>query len=480
MAEMNFTNNNKQISLRIILGLVFVLYLQATGLAQHTGTPASGDRTGAGKTVTTPETALSDYLNNGDRTYEWKITDSIPIEGATIYEVLLTSQQWREHVWKHQMNVTIPHNIQHDGALLFVSSGSIKDGIPNRRDPLENREALALAGMAVSNSAITAVLYQTPNQPLYGGRVEDELISMTLHKFQEDGDYTWPLLFPMVKSAVRAMDAVQEIAGSKQQPQVNRFVVSGLSKRGWTTWLTSSQDARVEAFAPMVIDILNMPVNLTYQIDTWQEYSPQIQDYVALGIVQDIESEKGKTLARMIDPYSYRHQLNKPKMLFMGTNDPYWVIDAVRHYIDEIPGENFIHYVPNAAHNLGDKVQAFEALRSFWDFTLRGMAYPRTEWKAKQNKKELKLTAQIDKDRLVGVVLWEASSQDADFRDEKWSSRDLGISHKKKIVIKQPRPREGYHAFYVDFKFKDPQGRVYTQSTRAFVGDSAKGYYLKN
>src|SRR5690606_23833858 len=155
---------------------------------------------------------------------------------------------------------------------------------------------------------------------------------------QEDGDYTWPLLFPMVKSAVRAMDAVQEFAKAKRKTAVNRFVVTGLSKRGWTTWLTSSQDARVEAFAPMVIDILNMPVNLVYQIETWKDYSPQIQDYVALGLVQDLESDRGKNLATMIDPYSYRQLLNKPKMLFMGTNDPYWVIDAVRHYIDDIPG----------------------------------------------------------------------------------------------------------------------------------------------
>lgn len=453
----------KKIRFRSALTLIAALLLHGGAIAQ-----------------TTPETALRDYLNNGDQTYEWLITDSIAIEGATIYEVLLTSQQWREHVWKHQLNVTIPHRIQYDGALLFVSSGSIKDGIPNRRDPLENREAFALANMAVANQAITAVLYQTPNQPLYGGRTEDELISMTLHKFQEDGDYSWPLLFPMVKSAVRAMDAVQEIVATKQQPQVSRFVVSGLSKRGWTTWLTASQDDRVEALAPMVIDILNMPVNLTYQIDTWQDYSPQIQDYVALGIVQDIESEKGKTLARMIDPYSYRDQLNKPKMLFMGTNDPYWVIDAVRHYIDDIPGANYIHYVPNAGHNLGDKEQAFRALAAFWDFTLKGQAYPQTNWKATQTDQEMVLTVKVDQDRLVGAVLWEAHSQDADFRDEKWSSRDLAISAQKKIVIKQPRPRAGYHAFYVDLKFKDPQGRVYTQSTRAFVGDGTKGYYLKN
>lgn len=427
---------------------------------------------------TTPSTALRDYLNNGDNTYAWEIKDSIAIEGGTLYEVILTSQKWREHVWKHQVNVTIPNSIKYDGALLFVSSGSIENGIPNRRDPLTNKEAMMLAQMAVANQAISVVLYQTPNQPLYGGRTEDELISYTFHKFQEDGDYSWPLLFPMVKSAMRAMDAVQEIAKHKKKPEVNRFVVTGLSKRGWTTWLTSSQDPRVEAFAPMVIDILNMPVNLVYQMETWQDYSPQIQDYVSLGLVQDLESDRGKNLATMIDPYSYRNLVNKPKMLFMGGNDPYWVIDAARHYIDDIPGQNFFHYVPNAGHNLGDKVQAFQALSAFWDFTLKKKPYNKVDFKVNKTKAGIEITTKTTKDNLVGVVYWGAPSIDSDIRDAKWSSQNLQISKKSKVVVEVANPKSGYNAFYIDFQYMDDQGRIYTQSTRAFVGDSKNGYYV--
>lgn len=419
---------------------------------------------------TTPTTALRDYLHNGDPTFSWEIADSTLLDGAVLYEVLLTSQQWREHTWKHQMNVTVPLDQLHDGALLFISSGSIRDGLPNRRDPAENREAQALARMAVENRAITAVLYQTPNQPLYGGKTEDELISYTLHNFQGDGDYSWPLLFPMVKSAVRAMDAVQQIAREKAREPVNRFLLSGLSKRGWTTWLTSAQDDRVEAFAPMVIDILNMPVNLNYQIDVWQDYSPQIQDYVALGIVQDIESERGKTLAQMIDPYSYRALMDKPKMIFMGTNDPYWVVDAVRHYLDSIPGENFLHYVPNAGHGLGDKEQAFGALASFWDFTLKRLAYPTLRWTAEPGVHEWVLDLEVDHQALKEMHVWEAHSPTQDFREATWSRSPWPAEVKDgKWSISQKHPDHGFRAFYVDFTFEDDQGRLYSQSTRVFV-----------
>lgn len=48
-----------------------------------------------------------------------------------------------------------------------------------------------------------------------------------------------------------------------------------------------------------------------------------------------------------------------PKMIFMGTNDPYWPVDAVKNYIDSIPGENRICYTPNAGHDMGDKKKAF-------------------------------------------------------------------------------------------------------------------------
>ena len=217
----------------------------------------------------TPQNALHSYLNNGDSTYVWVIKDSLMYDEGTIFQVLLTSQQWREHTWAHQLNVMVPKEVVHDGALLFIISGRMQKDNPKEpewHDLATDDQIQSIAQMAVKNKAVAALLRQVPNQPLYDGLTEDELISYTLHQFQQDGDYSWPLLFPMVKSAVRGMDAVQEIVTGRSAQPVGRFVVSGLSKRGWTTWLTASQDDRVEALATMVIDILNMPVNLHSQV----------------------------------------------------------------------------------------------------------------------------------------------------------------------------------------------------------------------
>lgn len=419
----------------------------------------------------TPSTALQSYLQNGDKTFKWEVKDTYDIGDVKAYALLLTSQQWREHVWTHQLTLLVPKENKYDGALLFITGGSIKNGLPNwnGRDDKFNT---GMAGVAATNHAIVAVLRQTPNQPLYNDLTEDELISFTLHNFKKDGDYTWPLLFPMVKSAVRAMDAVQEFSKQQLNHPINRFVISGASKRGWTTWLTGATDSRAQAIAPMVIDVLNMPVSLDYQIKALGDYSVQIEDYVKLGIPQGAKTESGMAVTTMVDPYSYRKALTMPKLIFMGTNDEYWVVDNIKNYLDSIPGKNLLHYVPNAGHSLGDGKQAIGALSSFFGATLTNTGYPDCAWTTSVSKKGVTLKIKATKDELEDVIVWYADSPDTDFRNDKWTSSDLHIAAKKKLKITEALPASGYRAFYVDLKYKDVNGGTYTVSTRVFMTDT--------
>ena len=45
---------------------------------------------------------------------------------------------------------------------------------------------------------------------------------------------------------------------------IERFVVSGVSKRGWTTWLAAAVDERVVGIAPIVFDVLNMEASIRH------------------------------------------------------------------------------------------------------------------------------------------------------------------------------------------------------------------------
>ena len=423
-----------------------------------------------GSPIITPENALDMYLNNADETYGWEVQGSLKVSGFTAYDLLLTSQKWHEYIWKHQLTIIIPDDRMYDEAMLWITGGSLENGDP-KWTSLNDLEALAVGLLALNNHAVTAILRQIPNQPLLNGFTEDALISLTLNNFRNDGDYSWPLLFPMVKSAVRAMDAIQEFSTETENLNITGFLVSGASKRGWTTWLTGAYDHRVSAIAPAVIDILNMPVNLDYQLEVWGEYSPEIQDYVDLGIPQDVHTQLGADIATMIDPYSYRDQLTIPKMIFIGTNDPYWPVDAIKHYFNDLPGETFIHYVPNAGHDLNGGEGALPVLSAFFSYTLTGQPYPDCAWDVTETGTDIVMNITGTPNEVKAAYLWSADSEDRDFRDEIWNSNTLVVTDNSEVNIAIDYPDSGYRAFYIDLEYVDLNGIDFTLSTRMFVAD---------
>ena len=69
---------------------------------------------------------------------------------------------------------------------------------------------------------MVAELGTVPNQPLYftdskeEGRSEDNLIAYTRVKYMATRDPNWLVRLAMVKSGVRAMDAMQEFLASRR------------------------------------------------------------------------------------------------------------------------------------------------------------------------------------------------------------------------------------------------------------------------
>ena len=56
-----------------------------------------------------------------------------------------------------------------------------------------------------------------------------------------------------------------------------------------------------------------------------------------------------------------------PKLLLLGTNDPYWTVDSLRHYWNDLPEPKLIYQTPNAGHDLNGGDQALQTIAAFFE-----------------------------------------------------------------------------------------------------------------
>src|SRR5690606_8115603 len=111
----------------------------------------------------------------------------------------------------------------------------------------------------------------------------------------------------MTNSAVRAMDTVTAFRASEQggHEAVDRFVVAGGSKRGWTTWSTAAVDKRVVAIVPIVIDLLNLVPSFKHHWAAYGFWAPAVGDYEAMGIMNWMGTPEFEALMKIEEPFEY-------------------------------------------------------------------------------------------------------------------------------------------------------------------------------
>ncbi len=396
---------------------------------------------------------LFSYVKRPEAVYRWELTDQKPNVMGTVYDLHLVSQVWQGITWEHRLQIVRPNNLDYpDTAILLITGGGGSDQ--------ETQVALLLANAAKMPMAI---LYHIPNQPLFDGKREDALIAYTFAKYLQTGDDTWPLLFPMTKSAVKAMDALQEFSQQAWDKPLKHFVVTGASKRGWTTWLTGAVDSRAKAIMPMVIDNLNLAAQMPHQIETWGKYSEMIDDYTRRGLQELLTTEAGQQLGAAIDPYTYRDRITMPKLLINGTNDRYWTLDALNLYWDDLVGEKFVLYVPNSGHGLEDRGRVLATAGAFANLVAGDKALPKLNWKHDDADGKARLS--ITSDPIPsGARLWVAQSATKDFRDAKWHSTPMAGTDGR-FIGEVNKPSQGYLALFGEPIYQ-LDGRTFTLSTQ--------------
>jgi len=376
----------------------------------------------------------------------------------------LVSQKWQGMIWKHRLALLIPNKLTHpEIAWLFIT------GTGNGQ-----MEALLASRLASGTGSIAAVLFDIPNQPIFKeetpdkkGMAEDQIIAYTFKKFIETKDKSWPALVPMREAAIRAMDAVQQYAKQELKLEVQKFVVTGGSKRGWTTWLTGAVDKRVAAIAPAVYDNLNLAAQMKRQKEAFGTYSEQIEDYTKLGLPDLIGSPEGKAIAEIVDPYTFRAQLTMPKLIIMGSNDPYWPLDASNLYWDDLVGEKYMLRVPNKGHDVGDMERLVGDETAFMLKAQGVLQFPKLQWTFDEKPGGITLSITSDQ-QPEQVQAWVATAPTMDFRKSKWESKPMP-KQGDRYVYTLAKPPSGYAAIFGECIYKFGQGEKYFLSTQVRI-----------
>ena len=342
--------------------------------------------------------------------------------GETWQAHRLTSQAWRGADWVHELDIVLPARptVGHGPMLLWVGGGTSAE-LPAAGTSLGEapRGVGWLAPLVAATGLPAALVRQVPNQPLCGGMVEDDLVAHSFVEFVRSGERDWPLLLPMTAAVAAAMDTAGAAAGADRF-RVEGFVLGGTSKRGWASWLAAAADDRVLGLVPAVIDMLRLDRHVPLQLATFGgRMSARLDDYTSRGIEQILVTPRGRELIDVVDPWSHRAHLGQPKIVALGTNDPYWPLGALDLYLDGLPGTTAVSYAPNAGHGIpGDRLPGL--LTALLLHVAGSRPLPRLRWSFEPRPAGSLACLACD-ETPTEIIAWQASADGPDFRAARWT-----------------------------------------------------------
>jgi len=415
---------------------------------------------------TAMSTALSDYVHAADASYTYSLARTVDYGSYMYYALDMTSQTWRstedvnKPVWRHWVDVIVPVGQVQTTALLFITGGNNNFG-----DPPTNADA-GLVQVALASQSVVVVLHTVPNEPVIftdetGNRSEDEIIAYTFNQYMEHlgdpGNETWPLLIAMAKAAVRAMDTAQNFIARPDinGDQINDFVVTGYSKRGWTTWLTAAVDNRVRGIIPGVFDNPNQGPQMVHHYEVYGFFSEAVQDYNDLHIFDRIMTPEGQQLSKIVDPYRYFNNghFEIPKLILNSAGDEFFASDSSQYYFHDLPGQNnYLRYFPNTGHGLDSS--AITSTIAFYYAIMHNSQLPKFSWTIEPDGAIQAETITTPTE----VRMWQATNPTArDFRrtwhpEITWTSTVLAPVNGV-YIADPPMPGSGATAYFIEFTY---------------------------
>lgn len=410
-------------------------------------------------------TSMEDYIESTKDEFSYEIEEIIYKDEWTGYHIKMISGEWLDNKkvsevnWWHNVDIIIPKEVKTSSGIMFIDNGVSSENYFRLDDEVINySNKLGAIIVNVSNIPFQPVNFLESNQESF---LEDDLIAFAWNKFLKSGGSNkyleWLPRLPMTRAVVRSMDLAQEIA-IQNNIQLNNFVVSGASKRGWTAWTTAAVDKRIVGVVPMVIDLLNVIPSFENHYRSYGEFSLAVQEYVNYEIPDWMQTDEFKSLLKYVEPYSFKENFTMPKYIINAGSDEFFSTDSWQYYYDELPGDKLLRYVPNRNHSL-DGRYLNDDLVSYFNRIVNDIEMPELIWKLNEDY----LEATIDYDGDYSVSLWVAENSDGrDFRlwmeGELWIQSPIKKSKDGNYRIEIKAEENKYKAVMLEF-IVDPDSR---------------------
>jgi PhoPQ-activated pathogenicity-related protein len=417
-----------------------------------------------------PPNVLDSYVARPDPSFGWTVEKTFTGAGYHGAVLELTSQTWLTDkqvdrtVWKHWLTVTIPDTLTSQKAFLFIGGGSTTTAAP--KAPSER-----FALMATDTSSVIAELGQVPNQPLRFAdtpdtpRTEDDIIAYLQSRYDSAKNPEALVRLPMVKSGTAAMTAVQQYLASEAggKKTIDGFVVSGGSKRGWTTWLVGLVDTRVVGMIPIVINVLDVDATTRHHWEAMGYFSPALGDYVHHKLIPDQIGKPVLTAVNTIeDPLNYRGRprMKIPKFIINAVGDEYFPPDNTKFSYHLLPASKHLRMLPNSKHSTAG-TDINQSMTAWYDAVIRNRTIPADNWTVRADGAIVVTPG----GKPSQVLLWQGANPKArDFRVDSigpaaFTSTPLQAGADGTYVADVPKPAAGFTAYFVEMTY--PSGTKY-------------------
>ncbi|HEN3566347.1 TPA: PhoPQ-regulated protein [Yersinia enterocolitica] len=385
----------------------------------------------------------------------------------------LTSQNWSPEnlvspaEWQHEVEIFIPENSPSKRALVIINngtnhgtetippSGPTDFAIDRLQEIARDTNTVVIAISAIPNQYLE---YQPDKEPVK----EDYSVARSWYLFMDAPETRsiLPLHVPMAAAISQAMTMAQQALPEKA---LDSFIVSGVSKRGWTTWLTAIADPRVEGIVPFVIDLLGTHAGLEHMYRSYGGNWPiAFAPYYQQEIDKKLDTPGFAKLMQIIDPLQYlsteyESRLDIPKYIVNASGDDFYVPDNTDFYYDKLPGDKVLRVAPNSSH-YGIKAFSEQSLITFVNRLQQSKALPQLNASIDIKNKVQTLTASLS-EKPDKVLLWTAINPNArDFRyacDVRYTEFPLAVTPTNTLEVAITPPATGWQATFIEATFSD-------------------------